>query len=276
MMDSGSIQQLFVAVMAKHLPPSASNLRLLDLDGRSGGMLAKSRADIQVTRLPAARLQAAPLGANCIDAIVAYDIAPTAALLQSALDILRPGGRFIALQPSGNVSEKHALALSACGFVRILVEPALDGIGVLLRGEKSHLTADVMARIQGVASADADALTLDGFRGRYIHLLVQRRPNKPAWALMPGETFRWRAAAVHRGEEWALLGFSSLPKAVAFLQPAVLAGAIHDINKVGKFSRATAGQWTWDLIINPTLDAIAGGQLAYLEIDPATAEAPDE
>ena len=50
-----------------------------------------------------------------------------------------------------------------------------------------------------------------------------------------------------------LLAFSSLPNAVAFMQPAVIAGTIKDVNKVAKFSRATAQDWR--VLINPALDA---------------------
>ena len=166
--------------------------------------------------------------------------------------------------------------MRAPGFVRILVEPALDDLGLLIRGEKPHDSADTIERIQSVARREGDRLSLSDFNGRYIHLLIQQHPRKPIWKLDPGERIRWRAAALRRYPQPALLGFSSLPKAVGFMQPAVLAGLIKDINKVGKFSRATAESWAWDLVLNPAPDSIDKERLTYIEMDPATAEAPDE
>ena len=160
--------------------------------------------------------------------------------------------------------------------MRILVEPALDELGVLIRGEKPHVTADTLERIQSVAQADTDSLDLNGFKGRYVHLLIQQRPNKPVWKLTKGEKLSWRAAAISRDPTPILLGFSSLPKAVAFMQTAVLEGIIRDINKVGKFSKATAHNWDWDIILNPTPESVRREQITTVDIDPATAEAPDE
>ena len=196
--------------------------------------------------------------------------------LRSRLTALRPGGRLIALQSRGEVSEYHLRQLRNHGYVRILVEPALDELGVLIRGEKPHSTADTMARIQAVARADADSLDLKRFRGRYIHLLIQRQPNKPVWQMTPREPIAWRAAAIQRESKPLLLGFSSLPKAVAFMQPAVLAGLVADVNKVGKFSVLTAAAQDWNISLNPTLESLKGETLTFIDIDPALAEAPDE
>lgn len=275
-MDASLLRRHFVAVMAKHLPPSSSTLRLLDLDGRSGSQLAQSRKDLRVCHIPASELAERGVASAFFDAVLAYDLDLSAPLLQSCLRTLREGGRFIALQPQGVASESHWRRLQDQGYVRILVEPALDELGVLIRGEKPHAAADTMARIQSVARADGDALDLAHFSGRYIHLLIQRHPNKPVWKLAPGEKFTWQAAAILRGTTPVLLGFSSLPKAVGFMQPTVLAGLISDINKVGKFSRAQARALEWDIILNPTLESLGGQALSFIEIDPALAEAPDE
>ena len=199
----------------------------------------------------------------------------TSALFGQALHRLRPGGRFIAVQSDGEVSARAGEWLRQHGFVRILVEPAVDGLGSLLRGEKAHTTADTVARIQRVAGADADSLALADFRGRYLHLLIQQRPNKPVWARAAAEPVEWRAAAISAPQP-ILLAFSSLPKAVAFMQPAVLGGRIRDINKVGKFSRATVQAQAWALRINPSLPSLQGEDVVYLQIDAALAEAPDE
>lgn len=275
-MDASRLRRHYVAVMAKHLPPSSSTLRLLDLDGQSGPLLAQSRQDLQVCHIPATDLAERGVTLAAFDAVLAYDIDLSASLLNSCLRALREGGRFIALQPQGAASESHWRSLQVQGYVRILVEPALDELGVLIRGEKPHGTDDTRARIQSVARADGDALDLAHFSGRYIHLLIQRHPNKPVWKLARGETIAWRAAAILRHSAPVLLGFSSLPKAVSFMQPAVLAGLITDINKVGKFSVERARALEWDIILNPALDSIRGQSLTFIDINPALAEAPDE
>lgn len=275
-MDARQIQRHFVAVMAKHLPPSASALQLLDLDGRSGRLLAELRADLRIRHCPAAKLSDATLQPGSIDAVVAYDVDIDDGALRKALRVLRPGGRLIALQSRGAVHASQPRQLRDNGYVRILVEPALDGLGVLLRGERAHLSADTAERILTVSGADADMLDLAAFRGHYLHLLIQQQPNLPAWKRQPDDPISWRAAAIAREGMPTLLVFSSLPKAVAFMQPAALAGTIKDINKVGKFSRVTAETWRWGAILNPTPDLLAADALAWVEIDPATAEAPDE
>lgn len=275
-MDASRLRRHFVAVMAKHLPPSSSTLRLLDLDGQTSHLLAQSRKDLQVCHIPANELVERGVATAAFDAALAYDIDLRASLLKSCLRALREGGRLIALQPQGAASESHWRRLQDQGYVRILVEPALDELGVLIRGEKPHAAVDTMARIQSVARADGDALDLAHFKGRYIHLLIQRHPNKPVWKLAQGEKIAWRAAAIRRHSAPFLLGFSSLPKAVSFMQPAVLAGLIADINKVGKFSVEQAHALEWDIVLNPALDSLRGQTLAFIDIDPALAEAPDE
>ncbi len=272
-MDARQVQRHFVAVMAKHLPPSASSLDLLDLDGDSGLLLAESRADLRIRHLSEDRLAAVPLKPDSFDAAVAYDIDLRDEALRNILLALRPGGRLIALLSRGAVDESHPRLLSDNGYVRILVEPALDGLGILLRGEKAHVTADTAQRIQSVAQSDADSLDLASYRGPYLHLLIQQQPNIPAWKRKPADKIAWRAAAIQRGDAPALLAFSSLPKAVAFLQPAALSGTIKDINKVGKFRREN---WTFPAILNPRPDLLPGETITMVDIDPATAEAPDE
>lgn len=275
-MNPALFQRHFVAVMAKHLPPSSSTLRLLDLDGRSGPLLAELRADLQSCHITAEDLRERDIAPCSVDAVVAFDLRLSDAVLEACLRALRAGGRLIALDSRGTVDESHLRRLRARGYVRILVEPALDELGTLVRGEKPHATDDTLERVQAVARADADSLDLSQFSGRYIHFLVQQRPNKPAWKLEKGESVTWRAAAISGDSTPTLLGFSSLPKAVAFMQTAVLAGKITDINKVGKFSRATARTQEWDIVMNPAPASIDGTALAYIVIDPALAEAPDE
>ena len=239
-------------------------------------LLAQSREDLRICHIPASELAARGLAPAAFDAALAYDIDLSEPLLKSCLSALREGGRLIALQPRGAVNERHWRLLQDHGYVRMLIEPALDELGVLIRGEKPHATTDTRARIQSVAHGDGDALDVAHFRGRYFHLLIQQHPNKPVWKLAPGEEIAWRAAAIRRDSTPVLLGFSSLPKAVGFMQPAVLAGFISDINKVGKFKVERARALEWSIILNPTLDSLRSQALAFVDIDPSLAEAPDE
>ena len=246
--------------MAKQLPPSASTLRLLDVNGAAGEALRQRRPDLVVTVGESA-------AENSIDAVVAYDAPLSDDALRALLDALRPGGRLIAVDTAGEPSAALVKRLESAGYIRILVEEMLPG--VLMRGEKPHVTEDTLARIESVAQRDGGE-----FRGRYVHLLVRQAPNKPAWALNPGEAVVWKAVALAGEGDPVLLAFSSLPKAVAFMQPAIVSGLVKDVNKVARFSRATAEGWK--LLINPTLEALTGHTIVMLPVDPALAETPDE
>lgn len=253
-----------IAVMAKHLPPSGAALRLVDVDGQAAAVLADLRPDLDIQTPALADWQPA---ASSVDAVTAFAVKPTDALFQTACDALRPGGRLILIDPDGQSEEAQVQRLAAAGLTRILVEPALAGAGVLLRGEKPHTAARTVERIRQVA--DADTLP-----GRYVHLLVRQMPNKPVWALRPDEAITWQAAALATPDGPVLLAFSSLPKAVAFMQPAVMQGWISDINKVAKFSKALAADWS--LTVNPDFASLAGQVVTLVTVDPALAEAPDE
>lgn len=256
-------------VMVKHLPPSGANLRLLDVNGATGEAFSKRRDDLQITKKTgvAASWQLAP---DSFDAVAAVDVDTTTSFLATCLKALRPGGRLIVVLSDQSVSMDWVACLEQAGYTRTLVESALEyGYGVLLRGEKPHTEARTVDRIRQVADQDQWA-------GRYVHLLIRQTPNKPVWALEPGTVIEWWAAAVQGGDGPALLAFSSLPKAVAFMQPAVIQGLIKDVNKVGKFSRETARAWTMPVVVNATLESLAGHDIVYLPVDPTTAELPDE
>jgi hypothetical protein len=265
--------RLYIEAMAKHLPPSASTLHLLDVNGASGAVLSSLRGDLHI-----ARITDSPLGWNvppdCIDAIVAFHQPVSSEFLTIAHSALRPGGRLVIAIPMERMSEVWVTILENAGYTRILVEPVLEG--VLIRGEKPHTEPRTHDRIRQVASNDANLLDFTGYNGRYVHLLVRQTPNKPVWKLLPGEQVEWQAVAVEQDDTPALLAFSSLPKAVAFMQPAVMAGCIKDVNKVAKFSREMARHWTASVLLNPTMDSIGGGTIILLPVDPQTAEVPDE
>jgi SAM-dependent methyltransferase len=271
------LSRLLIEAMAKHLPPSASNLRLLDVNGEAAAVLAAQRDDLDIVSVSGdVRQWADDLSA---DAVVAYGYVLNAPFLEKALAVLRPGGRLIVVDPHGEVRAAYGETLEDAGYVRILVETAAEcplPTGVLMRGEKAHTTSDTLVRIQQTAGADSDMLDLDNYRGRYVHLLIRQTPNVPVWARDAETPLEWSAVTVERDGEQILLAFSSLPKAVAFMQPAVLAGKIYDVNKVGKFSQAAAAEWTLPVLLNATVDILDGAAVTLIEIDPTTAEAPDE
>lgn len=277
-MPVDNLKRYFIDAMAKHLPPSASQLNLLDIDGHAGEILSHRRKDLHVRTISRGAIHDDSLANASIDSVVAYDILPDVNLLVRVLELMRAGGRLIIVLPSADVSDTYVKLLENQGYVRILVEPAVDGLGVLIRGEKVHTSEDTLERIQLVATSDDDQLTLSSFRGRYVHLLIQQTPNKPVWKLQADETIRWHAVAIDGDEQVIVLGFTSLPKAVGFMQPAVIDGLIYDINKVGKFSKETIMAWdhSQTILLNPTVDAIRQLPLTRIEIDPATAEASDE
>ena len=73
-----------------------------------------------------------------------------------------------------------------------------------------------------------------------------------------------------------VLAFSSLPKAVEFMQPAVVAGRIKDVNKIAKFRWEVARDWPFPVMLNPSDEIFDTHAAALLAVDPDTAEAPDE
>jgi len=274
-MSADSLKRHYIDAMVKHLPPSASQLSLVDIGGHAGETLSERREDLDI-QVVAETPDVWDIAEGTVDSVVAYNIELDTPLLDRVLKMMRAGGRFITVLSTGSVSEEYVQLLEKHGYIRILVEPAIDDLGVLIRGEKAHTTDNTLERIQQVATADADMLDLDTFKGRYVHLLVRQTPNKPVWKLKPDETIHWQAVAIERDGRLIVFGFSSLPKAVGFMQPAVMDGVIQDINKVGKFSKQTASEWTWDVMLNPTLDVIREDDILLIDIDPATAEAPDE
>ncbi len=268
--------RLLIEAMAKHLPPSSARLRLYDIGGKAGDVLRELRADLDIVAV-AAPPEAWDAPDNSVDSIVAlgYEGALDDTFLAVALRVLRPGGRLIMVDPDGEPDKAIVQQLEASGHTRILVETAAEcplPLGVLMRGEKPHTTDSTFARIKVAANADADNLTLADFDGAYVYLLVRQTPNKPAWALRDGENIVWHAALA----DGHYVAFTSLPKAVSLMQPAVMQGIVTDVNKVGKFSMKTAQTWDAPVLLNPTLDRLKGRTITFTPIDPATAEAPDE
>ncbi|MDW8324995.1 MAG: hypothetical protein RMK99_00390 [Anaerolineales bacterium] len=248
-------------LFAKHLPPSAGLPRVLALDERAA-------AELPPEITPA---RAAPDGEQ-FDAIVGY-AAPHA--LEQWLPRLRPGGRLIL---AGDAAPEAALAaLTGAGYIHCLVE---EHAGLtLFRGERPPHGSSV-ERIQFTAGSPlplGEGLGVREFP--FIFLLITQTPNKPAWKLAPDEKLEWCAATVldPANGRPALLAFTSLVKAVAFMQPAVLAGFLSGINKIGKFRAEAAQTWPLPLIVNPNFDDWRAATLGPpLAVDPQAAITGEE
>lgn len=304
------------------------DLRILGLDFSLNMLRMAHRATFQIEQIKVAQADIThlPIPDNSIDAItghsVYYMLADRPAFLQEALRVLRPGGRLILLDPVARryplemlvqvkrlrvalavmswhaVSRMHtrfsleqmAKHLTDAGFVRVLTERAIEGYGVLSRGEKPYgvNTASVERIAQAAALDDTsgkleiiDAAALPDYgRGRFIFLLVRQSPDKPAWAIQPGETIRWDAALItDPAQQPYLLAFTSLPKAVAFMQPAVTTGWLIGVNKVAKFEKTAAPPWGLNVLVNPPFEAMRTQytfQGVYLSVDPSSAASRDE
>jgi hypothetical protein len=66
-------------------------------------------------------------------------------------------------------------------------------------------------------------------------------------------------------------------KAVAYMQPAVLAGAIVGVNKVAKFPAGAAAGWPLPLLLNPSFEALREAPAGPpLRVEPALAITGEE
>ena len=228
---------------ARHLPPSAALPRVLALDPATAAELAEAAA------VTTGASGAAPPGPY--DAIAGHRLADAGELRRLA-EQLRPGGRLIL---AANAEPEALLAaLTGAGLIHCLVET--EGGLTLYRGERPPEAASTQAQARQLAATAEPPPALP----RYLFLLVTQTPNKPAWKLAPGERVAWRAATVITtpGAAPQLLAFGSLVKAVAYMQPAVLAGVLVGVNKVAKFPASAAADWPLPLLLNPGFDDLRG------------------
>jgi hypothetical protein len=240
-------------LILKHLPPSADLPRVRPLDDRSARWcLALDRQGSIIS-----------VDDSEVDAAVASGIAH----VQDAATSLRPNGRAIFLIPNteGIATESIVEALTANDLTRILIESVLDHTFILARGERptdQERTTDRIATIARIESEAIEILAIDQAAQRYLHLqvLVKQQPPSRGWADMQPNT-TWEALTIQDADsdQFLLVAFTSLVKAVAFLQPAVLADVVHGINKMPRFEteRIIGGQY---FIINPVFEALRENQ----------------
>jgi len=240
-------------MFAKHLPPSADLPRVLLLNAVAPDL----PPEIQVT-------------AGTVNTLGEFDAVIGEAEpsdLKAIYQRLRPGGRAIlAASAQRHPAEALLAALTAAGFIHCLVED--HARQRLYRGERPP-TAPLSQLATGVSAISSP----------FVFLLIQQTPNKPAWKLKPAEKIIWRAATLINAEtqQTMLIAFTSLVKAVGFMQAAILAQFIRDINKVGKFRSALASNWEYPLLINPDFETARAWRLgeAY-QVDPQVAITGEE
>lgn len=259
-------------VVLKQLPPSASTLALYDVGSRLVGLVG-GRADIQLSPLSLLPHQWT-IEDESADAIVACDYWITPEFLARSWRALRAGGRMVIVLPYESFSTRYAKPLKEAGFVRLLIETAHNGVGVLIRGERPHTTGDTLARVRVASDKDSDVLTLETYTGRYLHFVGVQFPDKPPWKLTEADVIEWHALTLER-VPMQVLAFTSLPKAIAFMQEAVLAGKVRHVNKVAKYRVEQVKAWGVSLLLNPTL-AMLDASLTLFQLDHTQAERPDE
>jgi hypothetical protein len=250
------------AEAVRHLPPSNGPIYCALVGGAEAEMAvwAGQRPDLNLV---------GPDHSTPLDAVLWLGQLPNQPDLSGWLARLRPGGRFICLQATDTTPDALAAAKT-----RILAEQ-LDTAMLLCRGEHAY-QADLSTQARIALTAQADSSTFP-----FLFLLVRQTPNRPAWAMPADTPIVWETVTTSTDDRRWLLAFSALPKAVAFSQPAVLAGKLIGVNKMIKFPRAATETWQLPLLINPlfanlNLATFVFTGFAHLAIDPRTAITGEE
>jgi hypothetical protein len=247
----------------KHLPPSLDVPTVLVLDSAS---VANLPIDLNLVFLQEADTPPGPF-----DAILGTNSKHS---LLDLYTLLRPGGRLI-LTSSDEDPQLLLNNLNEAGFIHCLVETE-EGV-TLYRGERPPIGTP-LERTEALAST-AQNQQSEIKNLNYVFLLVAQTPNKPAWRMADGEKITWQAATLLDGqsETPVLLAFTSLVRAVKFMQPAVLAQKFKGINKVGKFPSAIAQTWQLPLVLNPEFDDLRDAAPGPMwEVDPQIAITGEE
>ena len=261
-------------LILKHLPPSA------DLPN---GYACDERSRCWVTALE--RQGHITLNERqAIDSVIASDMT----FAVEAMMRLRPNGRAIFLLPNTAeaISETLVETLASAGFVRILMEAVLDNTYVLVRGERPTEYTSTINRMATIAQTVSNAIEpLEPKQAaeqyRFLYLLVQQHPPVRGWEQTAQTTWRAKTVRDAATDRVVLLAFTSLPKAVAFMQPAVLAGAIQNVNKLPRYDMDQFLKWGLPLIVNPTFERLSEDdhfefQSPPLEVDPFRAMKSNE
>ncbi len=293
--------------LLRHLPPSGSLLSLLYVGAPDqAAALAELRPDLALSLYdPSGEALFAPEAAS-YDALLVQgaQLRQREAFLSAALAALRLGGRLIMLDAAADAPEgcsawqldalqpvtlaQMVQSLERAGYVRVLTERLLEGCLVLSRGERDYTHLSTLERVERVAARDAtpdgallpmaaDAVA-EAVRGNFIFVLARQASSRPAWEA-PAQV--WRALTLTDGEQVCLPVFSALPKAVAFMQAAIKAGAFSGVNKIGKFPKSALQGWQSAFLLNPTFaDLQRTGRFqregAALALDPRDAVTGEE
>jgi len=253
-----------VELIAKHLPPSADRVRVYPLDAQAREW-AHALAEEHFAEVCEEGECDAALGADL------------SLLSQVAL---RPGGRAIFLlhRETRSLPELGAI-LATASLTRILTEAVLDGEYVLARGEPRSGEPERNGVI--LSSPDTAMVLVPAGKPlpRYVHLLIHQYPPSRGWEQPDLASVAWDALTVRYGTtgQLALLGFTSLVKAVAFTKPAVLAGVIQHIDKMPRYPGKVVAQWGVSVLMNSAFERLREDARyefgsAPLRIDPRLAD----
>ncbi|MCB9452611.1 MAG: hypothetical protein H6672_14330 [Anaerolineaceae bacterium] len=256
-----SLTRSFIEVVGKHLPPEPLSLRVVDVGNRAGLVLLEVRPGLDIVPV-SLKVDSWGLSPDSADVVVAYDVRLSQSLLEMVLAILRPGGCLIVVNPAGKVTPALVTLLEDAGYTQILIEPALTQpgpVGVVLRGEKRPATHHEVRHIPSPTERRQE---------RHVHLLVRQIVDDSS-------TLIWQAVGVANEDETVLLAFSTLPKAIQFMQPAVVTGRIQDVNKVARFNWTVMKSWPQSFMLNPTDDILESYPVVFVPVDPDTAETVD-
>ena len=120
------------------------------------------------------------------------------------------------------------------------------------------------------ATLGADLVALP----RFLHLLVQQTPPARGWDQPDPASIRWQATTVRDtvAKRIMLLGFSSLVKAVGFMKPAAMAGAVQEVNKLPRYRGEVVAGWSMSVLLDPDFERLRENARFTFESEPLRVE----